>query len=74
MNIQILQDKGTSKNFLRRNIPQQMMPKLGDKRTPLMWCPNKEQTRLLIDNVEDLIKWLKTNGQTSPKLICWFSK
>ncbi len=34
-----------------------------------MKCLDKDQTRLLIDNVDEFTKWLKTDGRTDPELV-----
>ncbi len=40
----------------------------------LMLCPDKDRTRLLIENVEKLIKWLDTDSRTDPELAYWIPK
>ncbi len=39
-----------------------------------MRCSDKDRTRLLIDTVEELEKWMETDGKTDPKLIYWIPK
>jgi hypothetical protein len=39
-----------------------------------MQCPDKDRTRLLIENVEKLEKWMETDGRTDPELIYWIPK
>ncbi len=39
-----------------------------------MQCPDEDRTRLLINTVEELEKWMETNGRTDPKLIYWIPK
>jgi hypothetical protein len=34
-----------------------------------MQCPDKDRTCLLIDNVDNLTKWLEKDGITAPKLV-----
>jgi hypothetical protein len=34
-----------------------------------MRCPGEDRTRLLIDTVEDLEKWMETDGKTDPEII-----
>jgi hypothetical protein len=36
-----------------------------------MICPTKDQTRLLIDNADELTKLLKTDSRTNSELIYW---
>jgi hypothetical protein len=40
----------------------------------LMRCPDEDRTRLLVETVEDLEKWMETNGKTDPELIYWVIK
>ncbi len=40
----------------------------------LMRCPDKDRTCLLIKNVEELEKWMETDGRTDPELIYWIPK
>ncbi len=51
-------------------------PNCGTKETDahLMRCPDEDRTRLLIDAVEELEKWMETNGRTDPELIYWILK
>ncbi len=39
-----------------------------------MRCPDKDRTRLLIDNMAELKKWMETDWPTNPKLIYWIPK
>jgi hypothetical protein len=39
-----------------------------------MQCPDEDRTHLLIDTVEELEKWMETNGRTDLELICWIPK
>ncbi len=39
-----------------------------------MQCPDKDRTRLLIENVAELEKWMETDGRTDPELIYWIPK
>ena len=39
-----------------------------------MLCPDKDRTRLLIENVDELSKWLDTDGRTDPELAYWIPK
>ncbi len=39
-----------------------------------MLCPDNDRTRLLIENVDKLSKWLDTNGRTDPELAYWIPK
>jgi hypothetical protein len=40
----------------------------------LMRCPDKDRTCLLINNVDDLTKWLKKDGITASGLVYWIPK
>jgi hypothetical protein len=40
----------------------------------LMLCPDNNRTRLLIENVDELSKWLDTDGRTDPELAYWIPK
>jgi hypothetical protein len=39
-----------------------------------MLCPDNDTTRLLIENVDKLSKWLDTDGRTDPELAYWIPK
>jgi hypothetical protein len=39
-----------------------------------MQCSDKDRTRLLIENVEELEKWMEMDGRTDPELIYWILK
>ncbi len=39
-----------------------------------MLCPHKDRICLLINNVDDLTKWLKKDGITAPKIVYWIPK
>jgi hypothetical protein len=39
-----------------------------------MLCPDNDRTRLLIDNVEGLSKWLNMDSRTDPELAYWILK
>ncbi len=39
-----------------------------------MRCPDKDCTCLLINNVDNLTKWLKNNRIMAPKLVYWIPK
>jgi hypothetical protein len=51
-------------------------PNCGARETDahLMQCPNKDRTRLLIKNLEELEKWMEMDGRTDPELIYWIPK
>jgi hypothetical protein len=40
----------------------------------LMLCPDEDRTRLLIDNVDKLSKWMEVDGRTDPELAYWIPK
>jgi hypothetical protein len=39
-----------------------------------MRYPDKDRTRLLIENADELEKWMETDGCTDPELIYWIPK
>ncbi len=39
-----------------------------------MRCSDEDHTRLLIDNVDELTKWLETDGITDPESLYWIPK
>jgi hypothetical protein len=39
-----------------------------------MQCPDDDRTRLLIENVDELSKWLDTDSRTDPELAYWIPK
>jgi hypothetical protein len=39
-----------------------------------MRCPDKDRTGLLINDVDNLTKWLKKDRITAPKLLYWIPK
>jgi hypothetical protein len=56
--------------------PDEQCPNCGARETDarLMRCPDEDRTRLLIKNVEELEKWMETDGRTDPELIYWIPK
>jgi hypothetical protein len=56
--------------------PDGRCPNCGTKETDahLMRCPNEDFTCLLIDNADELTKWLKTDSRTDPELVYWIPK
>jgi hypothetical protein len=40
----------------------------------LMQCPDKDRTRLFIETVEELEKWMETDQKTDPELLYWIPK
>jgi hypothetical protein len=40
----------------------------------LMRCPDEDRTCLLINNVEELEKWMETDNKTDSELIYWIPK
>jgi hypothetical protein len=40
----------------------------------LMLRPDEDRTRLLIENVDELSKWLDTESRTDPELAYWIPK
>jgi hypothetical protein len=51
-------------------------PNCGARETDvhLMRCPDENRTCLLINTVEDLKKWMETDGKTDPEIIYWVPK
>jgi hypothetical protein len=39
-----------------------------------MQCLDKDRIRLLIKNIAEMEKWMKTDGKTDPELIYWMPK
>jgi hypothetical protein len=39
-----------------------------------MLCPDEDCTKLLIENVEDLIEWMARDNKTYPEILYWISK
>jgi hypothetical protein len=62
--------------YLGEKFPDEQCPNCGARETDahLMLCPDKDLSCFLIDNVEELIKWLETDGRTDPKLTYWILK
>jgi hypothetical protein len=56
--------------------PDERCPNCGARETDthLMRCPDKDRTCLLIETVEELEKWMETDGRTDPELIYWTPK
>ena len=56
--------------------PDERCPNCGTRETDvhLMRCPDKDRTRLLVNTVEDLEKWMETDGKTDPEIIYWVPK
>jgi hypothetical protein len=57
-------------------FPDERCPNCGRRETAahLMLCPDEDRTRLLIENVEKLSKWLDTDSRTDPELAYWIPK
>jgi hypothetical protein len=39
-----------------------------------MLCPNEDRTRLLVDNMEELSKWMEKDNITDPDIEYWIPK
>ncbi len=62
--------------YSREEYPDERCPNCGTRETDvhLMRCPDEDRTRLLINTVEDLEKWMETGGKTDPEIIYWVPK
>ncbi len=62
--------------YSREEYPDERCPNCGARETDahLMRCPDKDRTRLLVNTVEDLEKWMETDGKTDPENIYWVPK
>jgi hypothetical protein len=56
--------------------PDEQCPNCGARETDahLMRYLDEDRTHLLINTVEELEKWMETDGRTDPKLIYWIPK
>jgi hypothetical protein len=56
--------------------PDKRCPNWGRRETAahLMLCPDNNRTRLLIENVDEMSKWLDTDSRTDPELAYWIPK
>jgi hypothetical protein len=56
--------------------PDEQCPNWGARETDahLMRCPDEDRTGLLVNTVEDLEKWMETDGKTDPEIIYWVLK
>ncbi len=57
-------------------VPDERYPNCGLRKTAahLMLCPDEDRMRLLIDNVDELSKWMEADGRTDPELAYWIPK
>jgi hypothetical protein len=57
-------------------LPDKQCPNCGRCKTSahLMICPDDDRARLLIENVDELSKWLDTDSRTDPELAYWIPK
>ncbi len=62
--------------YSREMYPDKQCPNRSARETDahLMQCSDKDRTRLLIENVEELEKWMEMDGRTDPELIYWILK
>jgi hypothetical protein len=62
--------------YSRGEYPDEQCPNCGTRETDvhLMRCPDEDRTRLLIETVEDLEKWMETDGKTDLEIIYWVPK
>ncbi len=51
-------------------------PNCGWRKTaaPLMLCPEEDRTRLLIDSVDKLCRWMEADKKMDPELAYWIPK
>jgi hypothetical protein len=56
--------------------PDEHCPNCGRQVTAahLMLCPDKDRTRLLLENVDELVKWMEKDEKTDPELAYWIPK
>jgi hypothetical protein len=57
-------------------LPDKQRPNCGRHETAphLMLCPDDDRMRHLIENVDELSKWLDTDSRTDPELAYWIPK
>ncbi len=62
--------------YSREALPDKGCPNCGRREMAanLMLCPDNDRTRLLIENVNELSKWLDTDSRTDPELTYWIRK
>ncbi len=53
--------------------PDERCPNCGRRKTAahLMLCPEEDRTRLLIDSVDELCRWMEADKKTDPELAYW---
>ncbi len=56
--------------------PDKQCPNIGRRKmvAHLMLCPNKDRARLLVDNTEELSKWMEKDNITDPEIEYWIPK
>ncbi len=56
--------------------PNERCPNSGRRETAahLMLCPDDNRTRLLVENVDELTKWMLQENQTDPEIFYWIPK
>jgi hypothetical protein len=56
--------------------PDERCPNCGRQETAahLMLCPNDNHTRLLVENVDELTKWMLQEKQMDPEILYWIPK
>ena len=56
--------------------PDERCPNCGQRETAahLMLCPEEDRTRLLIDSVDKLCRWMEADKKTDPELAYWIPK
>jgi hypothetical protein len=62
--------------YMGETNPDKQCPNCGRRETAahLMLCPDDDRTQLLIENVDELSKWLDKDGKTDPDLTYWIPK
>jgi hypothetical protein len=56
--------------------PDERCPNCGHREIAMhiMICPDKDRTKLLIENVNELIEWMAQDNRTNPEILYWIPK
>jgi hypothetical protein len=62
--------------YLGDLLPDERCPNCSRQETAahLMLCPDNNRTRLLVENVDELSKWMSQENQTDPEILYWIPK